>query len=100
MRVLTSLSLTIFYCLFVSNGQATVTSLTKIEKADATSIYKILNGTNKKLSKDDDPILPHHVSERKLAVLPLYIAENFSFFIVPLHHPRTLRIKSSLSPPV
>ena len=100
MRILTSLSLTIFYCLFVSNGQATVTSLTKLEKADANSIYKVLNGSNKKVSKDEDPILSDHISERKLDLLPLYTAEKFSSFIVPLHHPRALRIKSSLSPPV
>ena len=99
MRILTSLSLTIFYCLFVSNGQATVTSLAKFEKADAASIYKIFNGGNKKLSKDDDPLLPHSIAERKLSPLPLYLTENVPDFIVPLHHPRTLRIKSSLSPP-
>lgn len=99
MRVFASISITLFYCLFASAGTSASTSLVKLEKTEAASCFKIFSNGLKKISKDDDPVLDH--GKLKKDDKAEFISYRPIFFspIISLHHPRTLRIKSSLSPP-
>lgn len=100
MRILASISITIFYCLFASAGVTANSSLVKLEKGDASSIYKIFNNGSKKLSKDDDPVINHGPSDNRLIPTSVLLHNTFFSRNISRHNPRFLRIKSSLSPPV
>ena len=103
MRILASISITLFYCLFASSGSPLSSSRIKIEKSEASTIYKYLSSSSKRVSKDDDPLQFKNAFNKTPANRfiegPLSQSALYFSYIVSLHSPRSLRMKSGLSPP-
>lgn len=107
MRIFASITLSIFYCLFVSSSENVHSPVPEIDNDQSTPTFARENPV-KEIHSHLKKAVCHqgcvkHVTSTNESPIICFLAFIFVILFVwdiLLLHPRTLRIKSGLSPPV
>lgn len=107
MRIFASITLSIFYCLFVSSSENVHAPVPEIDSDQSTPTFARENSVKEIHSHVKKGVCHQgcvkHITNTNESPIICFLAFLFVvlfFWDILLLHPRTLRIKSGLSPPV